>query len=254
MSSRKAFVGRLLARARARWAATYVDQIIAVSEFVRRRDADDDYFPAAKIRVVCNGVDTDRFVPLTSPPNEVFTLAYAGQLIPEKGILTLLQAVRLMRDRGQPARLRIAGEGPQATELRQFCTDHGLGAQVDFLGQIDWMERFFCEADVVVVPSEWEEAFGFVAAEAAACGACVAVSSAGALPEVIGTGGEAGVIFARGDANDLARQLVELKADPARRHRMRLAARQLAVTRFSMPQMVQGYCDYFEQIEVRTRN
>jgi glycosyltransferase involved in cell wall biosynthesis len=247
-ASRKVLLVRLLARLRGWWVGTYIHQVIAVSEFVRRRNAVDVHFPASKIRVVYNGVDTDRFVPVDAPHPDGFTIAYAGQLIPEKGLLTLLRAVTAVVAAGGDIRTLIAGEGCQRRELEAYCDAAGLRGRVEFLGQIDWVNRLFATADVVVVPSEWEEAFGFVAAEAAACGACVIVSDAGALPEVIGTDGKAGVIFARGDATDLAQRLIELMADPHRREQLRRAARERAVSHFSIERMVEGYCRYYEEI------
>jgi glycosyltransferase involved in cell wall biosynthesis len=247
-ASRKLPLVRLLARLRGWWVGTYIHQVIAVSEFVRRRNAVDVHFPASKIRVVYNGVDTDRFVPLDVPHPGGFTIAYAGQLITEKGVLTLLRAVAAVVAAGGDIRALIAGEGSQRRELEAYCDAAGLRGRVEFLGQIDWVSRLFATADVVVVPSEWEEAFGFVAAEAAACGACLVASDAGALPEVIGIDGKAGVIFARGDSADLARRLTELMANPDGREQLRRSARERAISQFSIERMVDGYCRYYEEI------
>jgi glycosyltransferase involved in cell wall biosynthesis len=248
MASRKSRLGCLLAWLRGRWAGTYIDQIVAVSEFVRRRDAAAAYFPAAKIRVVHNGVDTSCFVPTDRRDNDVFTIAFAGQLISEKGVLTLLRAVRHLTAAGRAVRVRIAGHGQQKNELQEFCAAAGLAEQVDFLGQIDMLPQLFAGADVVVIPSEWEEAFSFVAAEAAACGACLLVSDAGALPEVIGQPGKAGLIFAKGNAADLAGKLKRLMDDKSLRERLGLEARQRITSLFSIEQMVGGYAQLFDEI------
>jgi len=252
-ASVKSWPMRVLSQARGWWVGTYIDRIVAVSEFVRRRDADAVHFPAGRIRVVHNGVDTTRFTPAAAPANDVFTIAYAGQLMPEKGVMTLLRAVRVLHESGLAVRLRVAGRGPQAGELERFAAAAGLQDRVEFLGQVDGVEQLFRSADVVVVPSEWEEAFGFVAAAAAACGACLAVSRAGALPEIVGSDGEAGLIFRKGDAADLARRLADLAADPARRERMRQRARALAVGCFSIERMVDGYREFFDEIDASLR-
>ena len=249
LASKKSLPGRLLSRLRGWWAGSYIDQIIAVSEFVRHRDINDFHYPSGKIRVVYNGVDTNRFSPTAAPPNEVFTIAFAGQLIPQKGVLTLLQAVQILVAGGSAVRVRVAGRGPQAGELECFCAAASLQNQVEFLGHIDCVEHLFHTSDVVVVPSEGGEAFGFVAAEAAACGACVVVSSDGALPEVVGSDGEAGLIFAKGDAVDLAHKLVDLMGNPSRRKRLGRAARARVEACFSLEKMVEGYCNYFDEVK-----
>src|SRR5262249_6102126 len=133
--------------------------------------------------------------------------------------------------------------------LKEFCAEKHLTNRVTFLGQIDWIARLFSSATIVVVPSEWEEAFGFVVAEAMACGACLLSSDAGAIPEVIGSGGEAGLLFHKGDPADLSEKLYQLLTNPARRDRMRIAARARAVEHFSIERMVDGYVSLYEELD-----
>ncbi len=242
-ASRKSMAGQMLSRLRGHWAARHVDQIIAVSEFVRRRDVDDVHFPADKVQVIHNGVDLTRFRPLQVPrsPTAQVEIVYAGQLIAQKGVATLIRALARLRGSGHAVRLTIAGQGPLREALESLALRLGVGGDLRFVGQIDWLPRLFAEADIVVVPSEWDEAFGFVAVEAAASGACVVASDAGALPEVVGADIEAGVLFRRGDVDDLSAQLAALIADPARRERLRRAARERAVGTFSIERMIERY-------------
>lgn len=246
-ASRKSFMAAMLSRVRGRLTASYVDHVIAVSEFVRKRDVTDGHFPAGQISVVYNGVDVNRYVPTPRPAAGEFSVAFAGQLIPQKGLPTLIEAVRLLHRGGRKLRVRIAGVGNQEAELKHQCADAGIEQIVTFLGQIDWVPRLFGEADVVVVPSVWEEAFGFVVAEAAACGACLVVSDAGALPEIMGADGRVGRVFRRGDAFGLAEELRWLMDHPQEREEMRRNSRLLAVERFSLDSMVDGYCSVLDR-------
>src|SRR5205823_1714690 len=102
---------------------------------------------------------------------------------------------------------------------------------------------------VVVVPSDYGEAFGLVVAEAMACGGCLLASDDGGIPEVIGPNGGAGLVFRRGDPGDLRAKLTELLADPARRARMRAAARDRAVRELSLARMVDGYVAVYDELE-----
>jgi glycosyltransferase involved in cell wall biosynthesis len=249
VASRKSPVGRLLARLRGAVVSTYVEQRITVSDFVRNREIHDVYLSAHKVRTIYNGVDVNRYVPGECPTNAAFTIGFAGQLIPEKGVHTLLRAIReLQADGAPPVRALIAGTGRQEAELKQFCIDHDL-KDVEFLGHIDWVPRLLGSVDVAVIPSEWEEAFAFANLEAMACGACVVVSDAGGNPEAVGRDGDAGAIFRKGDAGDLKRTLRELMADPARRDRMRRAARERAVSRFSLQRMVDDYVAFYDELD-----
>ncbi len=93
-TSRKGPLGRVLARLRAAIACRYIDRTIAVSDFVRRRETDSLFIPAEKVRLIHNGVDLAAYAPRQRADNPLFTIGYLGRLIPEKGVRTLLQAVK----------------------------------------------------------------------------------------------------------------------------------------------------------------
>jgi 1,4-alpha-glucan branching enzyme len=216
--------------------------LVCVSDFVRRRDVEKVHFSADRALVIYNGVDLMTYAPVPAEQDgHRLTIAFIGQLIPEKGVLTLLRAVQRLRDSIPAFQLLLAGRGPQEEELREFCRTAGLTDRVRFLGQIDWVPRLLSNADVVVIPSEWQEACSFAVIESLACGACVLASDAGGTPEIIGEGGVAGVIFRKGDADDLAEKLSALLVDQARRTQMRIAARQRAVQCFSIERMVEEH-------------
>ncbi len=141
----------------------------------------------------------------------------------------------------------IAGKGRQEQELRAFCRANGLH-QVEFLGQIDWIPQLFASANVVVVPSVWEEAFGFVVAEAMACGACVIGSDAGGISEIVGPSGCSGLIFKRGDGADLAMKLKEGLANPRRCADMGRSGRQRVLEMFTIDHMVDQYLAVYREL------
>ena len=254
-ASNKGQLKRLLARFRGAAAGRYIDQVVAVSDFNRRRDIEQSYLPADKSRTIYNGIDSDKFNLEERPPNrDSTTIGFVGQLIPEKGVHLLLKAVKelIEEEKDLNIRVKIAGQGHQAGELKRYCRDHGLD-QVEFLGQINWVPRLFAQSDIAVVPSVWEEAFGFTVAEAMACRACVVASDAGGIPEVVGPGGEAGLIFRKGDVPELKKHLRDLIADPARRERMGRKARERVVEKFSIRRMIGQYADLFDELAVGHR-
>lgn len=242
---------RLLAKVRAAVVSTYVDQVVAVSDFIRNRDIHSVYLPAQKVRTILNGVEVERY-PKAQPTrgDGPAVVGFVGQLITEKGVRTLLQAVKeLAGPDVPPFKLLIAGQGAQEEELRRFCLDNALNC-VQFLGQIDWVPELLASADIVVVPSEWEEAFGFTVAETMAAGACVIASDAGGIPEIVGTDGTAGVLFRKGDRAELKSKLLELLSDPSRRKRMGASARKRAEELFSLGRMVQDYSKLYAELDV----
>jgi glycosyltransferase involved in cell wall biosynthesis len=117
---------------------------------------------------------------------------------------------------------RFHEEEDYAAQLLQPLTSAGLGDRiVRFAGKHEEMASYMRAADIVVVPSLWEEQYGRVAAEAMAVGACVIASCRGALPEILG---EAGLPVPSGDVAALRAALSELLQDPDRRRRLGAAA------------------------------
>jgi glycosyltransferase involved in cell wall biosynthesis len=161
------------------------------------------------------------------------TVVYFGKLLYNKGVHVLLEALQHV-----DARAVIVGFGDYRAELERIAPARTL-----FTGALEHRHLFHLLplADVTVVPSIFPEAFGMVAAEAAAAGSPPLVARHSGLAEVA-EGLEAEypanrrhlASFASGDAADLAAKLNELLALPAgERAELGAAARRAAVERWS---------------------
>jgi len=161
------------------------------------------------------------------------TVVYFGKLIEQKGVQVLLEAMR-----GIDARLVVVGFGPYRETLERLAPERTL-----FTGPLEHrhLVQLLPLADATVVPSIFPEAFGMVAAEAAAAGSPPLVARHSGLAEVA-AGLEAEyppalrglASFETGDAADLHRKLAELLALPAAdRAALRQAARRAVVERWS---------------------
>jgi glycosyltransferase involved in cell wall biosynthesis len=161
------------------------------------------------------------------------TIVYFGKLIEQKGVQVLLAAMA-----GIDARLVVVGFGPYRAELEQLAPPRTL-----FTGPLEHrhLVHLLPLADVTVVPSIFPEAFGMVAAEAAAAGSPPLVARHSGLAEVA-DGLEASyparfaglASFETGDARDLASKLERILALPRAEHdELRRAARQVVVDRWS---------------------
>ncbi|MBA3844058.1 MAG: glycosyltransferase family 4 protein, partial [Actinobacteria bacterium] len=161
------------------------------------------------------------------------TVLYFGKLIEQKGVQVLLEAMRHVA-----ARLVVVGFGPYRATLERLAPERTL-----FTGPLEHrhLAHLLPLADVTVVPSIFPEAFGMVAAEAAAAGSPPLVARHSGLAEVA-AGLEAGYPeglrtlagFATGDAADLAAKLNAILALPPAEHdELRHAARRTVVERWS---------------------
>lgn len=110
----------------------------------------------------------------SSPPEKCAgppTLMFAGRLVEEKGVLDVLSAVSILRDR-TPCRLVIAGDGPERLRLIDRAHELGLDDVVELAGYLtpEQLASAYRAADVFVFPSYWAEGFPTVLTEAMCAG------------------------------------------------------------------------------------
>ncbi|MCL6521604.1 MAG: N-acetyl-alpha-D-glucosaminyl L-malate synthase BshA [Firmicutes bacterium] len=138
-----------------------------------------------------------------------------------------------------PARLLMAGDGPELGAAEAEVDALGVGERVHFLGRRDDVADILGEADVLLLPSA-TESFGLVALEAMAAEAVVVASDRGGLPEVV-SDGETGFLFPPEAEEAMAEAVVALARDPERRRAMGRAARRRALRHFGVRAVVGAY-------------
>ena len=156
------------------------------------------------------------------------TVLYFGKLLRNKGVHLLLEALHRV-----DARAVIVGFGDYREELEALA-----GPETLFTGPLEHrhLVHLIPLADVTVVPSIFPEAFGMVAAEAAAGGSLPLVARHSGLAEIAEALEEAGVpsAFESGDVDDLTTQLdALLHLSPAERADLSGRARRVAEQRWS---------------------
>jgi glycosyltransferase involved in cell wall biosynthesis len=164
------------------------------------------------------------------------TVVYFGKLIPQKGVDVLLRALE-----GLDARVVVVGFGPERASLEALARDLGVAAL--FTGPLEHrhLRHLLALADACVVPSVFPEAFGMVAAEAAAAGCPPVVARHSGLAEVAEDLEDALppslaqlVSFPNRGADALHERLVGVLGLPEReREELRATVRRVAVERWS---------------------
>ena len=244
-----------LKRARSTVLNSFVDVRVAVSRFVAEAVAEACAVPPDRLAVVENGIDVMRFRGADGAPvrhelgiaDEPLIVCIA-RLAAEKGGETLLRAVPLF---ARGAHLAFAGEGPRLFEWKELVKRLGVAHRVHFLALRNDVEVLMAAANVAVVPSEYEEAFGLSVVEAMASARPVVVTRSGAMPDLVG---EAGIVVPKRDPPAMAAAVNRLLDDPALAARLALLGRERAERRFGMDVFVDRTATLYRHVlRVRQR-
>jgi glycosyltransferase involved in cell wall biosynthesis len=198
--------------------------IVADSESTRRDIVQSYGVPPDKVRVIYPGYDPDIYAPNGADrfggagPDSY--LLYVGNLLPHKNLLSLLDALAILRRR-HPARLIIRGDGQPtyARAVRERVETLGLDHAVSFQGYAaeGALRELYAGAACLVLPS-FREGFGLPVLEAMACGTPVITSSSSSLPEV---GGDAALKVDPHDAIELSDAMYRVLTDAHLREDLR---------------------------------
>jgi colanic acid/amylovoran biosynthesis glycosyltransferase len=179
--------------------------VVAISSFGRSqlfRLIQHDLWP--KIDVVRCGLDRDFFERVVTPPDTKCDFVCVGRLCEQKGQLLLLDAARLLLDRGVQFNLVLAGDGELRTELEALIDRHKLRDHVSITGWLSSTQigEILVAARALVLPS-FAEGLPVVIMEAMAMKLPVISTYVAGIPELV-KNGQTGWLVAAGDAIALA--------------------------------------------------
>jgi glycosyltransferase involved in cell wall biosynthesis len=201
---------------------------IAISRGLARYLADTEGFDEDGFEVVHYGITPGR-QPKPYPAGAPRLLC-VGRLIPIKGHIVLLRAFAAAKKDVPTLELEVAGRGPLEPALRALARELGVLEAVRFLGHVAPIQDAIEHSSVVVVPS-MGEGFGMVALEAMERARPVIAAAIGGLGELV-RDGETGLLVSPGEAEPLARAIVELTSDLDRAARMGERGRKRALEEF----------------------
>ena len=201
------------------------------------------------VTVVPPGVDTGRFVPLSTAERQgaraKFGLSTSDEiilgvsrLVPRKGFDTVIRAVAQLAPYRPRLRLVIASTGRDEDRLKKLAQE--LSAPVTFLGRVDHddLPLLYGCADIfsMMCRNRWggleQEGFGIVFVEAAACGVPQIAGDSGGAAEAVADGVTGYVMGNPEDASGLAARIARILDSPALRESMARESRARAVNEF----------------------
>lgn len=198
--------------------------------------------------VIHNGLDIPPVLPKPLPVDPPILL-YLGRLVKEKGIDVALSAFPGILARFPLTRMVIAGDGPERPPLDQQARSLGIRDSVDFLGWVspDDVSDLINTASMVVVPSRWEEPFGFVALEAGLMARPVVATRVGGLQEII-VHSKTGLLVTKEDSQELCHAINSLLDNHEMAEQIGQAARCWTIEKFSLRRCVDAYDSLYQKI------
>ena len=223
--------------------ARNADLVVTVSHYSARRITQLYGVDKVKIRVVPNGVDTERFKPSSrgKETRRRYGLArsqvvlFVGRLIPRKGLSYLVEAAKLVVRARADTIFVIVGNGPLRSQLETRLRNLNLSRNFMFIGDVDenTLESLYSVADVFALPSI-QEGQGIVLLEAQAAAKPVVAFDVGGVKEAVADG-KSGFLIERGEGDSvrLGNAILDLLSDQTMRERMGKAGREFVTKNFT---------------------
>lgn len=226
------------------WWLTYEsERVICASQFMAQEVKNHFQVAEEKLRVIPNGVRSERFQLLFSQNPDEFRNRFAakeeplvlfvGRLVQEKGAQILVEAAPLVLAQYPKVKFIITGTGSMEQEIKKRVLELGVTERFVFTGFISDEERdqLYKVADLCVFPSLYEP-FGIVALEAMAAGTPVVVSEVGGLAEVV-RHSETGIFVHPGSPGSLAWGIMHTLEHPQFARMRAAAAYQIAAAEYN---------------------
>ena len=228
--------------------ARQIRHLTTVSQNAATDIAKDFDIERSRLRVIEVGVDIDLFSPqpeVERHPDRL--IATVSSSSPMKGLNVLLDAFAALHRERPSLTLTVVGRDGHPDTQKKLKTLNLNGA-VRFTGWVTSEEiaTTYAQSTIAIVPSLYE-GFGLPAAEAMACGVPVVSTHAGALPEVIGTDGSAGVLVAPGEVAAMVAPIRELLDSPERRLAMGAVGRSRVESLFTWRRSARRTAELYQE-------
>lgn len=216
----------------------WADRVITPSHFIKKQFEKFNWLSQDRIHVVHNGVeipdtaqfDKDKILSLSNEISRPVLFA-AGSLFWQKGFEFLIEAVKLLNDKGLYPHVVIAGAGDKEP-YRLLAAKLGVEKYIHFAGHRNDVTELMYGADCFVLSSV-DEGLPNVVLEAMAVGTAVVAADAGGTAEIISDGSNGYVVPIR-DANALAQKIAILLRDNDLRNKIAACGRDTVVKKFTI--------------------
>jgi glycosyltransferase involved in cell wall biosynthesis len=225
-----------------------MDAVISISKFVKKQVKDRTKIPDSKHHLIYAGVNTEIFKPMDRTEEiknrKELNILFIGQIMPEKGIDVLVDAVIEISKR-RDVRLTIIGTGHLKPILQKKTEGMPFINWVGFLKEQKQIAKYYSEADMTVLPTKWDEAFSLVPVESLACGTPVLSTAKGGTPEVV-IPDKTGYLIKSCNKISLKRKLLSI--DKKELEKMRAGCREFALENYTLEKWGKDHEELYKKI------
>lgn len=225
-------------------ASRIADCVVPVSDDTGTRCKQVGWLSDEKVQRIWNGIDVDRFQ-FTGPANS-FSAITVSRLSPEKDLVTMLEAVRLVINKQPDFRLTIVGDGPERTGLEQKSASLGLEQHVTFLGERNDIPTLLSQAGFYV-SSSLTEGVSLTLLEAMSVGLPIVATAVGGNPEVVEQP-LTGTLVTSADPVALAEAMLAMGENQSTWEQMGRQARERVERHFNIRTMIKDYENLYTSI------
>lgn len=186
-----------------------------------------------------------------------FVIGFVGRFVPEKGILTLLDALASIKDKDW--KCLLLGRGELKAELIKKAIAHNIQDRIIIVESVahDEVSKYINLMSTLVLPSEttykfktltsvgWKEQFGHVIIEAMGCQVPVIGSDSGEIPHVIG---DTGMVFPEGNVEALANCLIQLMDNPELAHDLGQLGYAKAMSQYTNKALAKQQLEFYQEL------
>lgn len=205
-----------------------MSSVISISKFIQNQIKSRVNIEDSRHEMIYAGVDTDVFRPEPKEETDFIEILFVGQIMPEKGIDLLVQAVDEIK--GRKIRLHIIGDGHLKPLLMEKTKKNKNIIWVGFLKNQKEIAKYYAKVDLTALPTRWDEAFSLVPVESISCGTPVLASDKGGNPEIV-INGKTGFLIKDISAEGIKKVLLNI--DKKKLKAMRKACREEALKKYS---------------------
>ncbi len=177
-------------------------------------------------------------------PAKTAELLYIGQIIRGKGVDLLIEIVRYIN---KPFHLSIVGKGNDEESIKQLIEEYGLQDKVEFVGWTSKVDPYYNKADVLLVPSRWQEPFGLIGIEAFSHQKPVIGFDVGGIGEWLKNGVN-GYLIPETDIKQFAEKIEELINNPGLMKKMGKAGYDLIEKKYQKENFLEAFNKILETI------